>query len=547
MKRMAIKAATGLSLLTFCAMARAAVIHVPGDQPTIQAGVNAAGIADTVLVDHGTYFENVKISFKSVTLASRFIVDGDPQHISQTLIDGSSPASSDTGSCIILLNSPAGVVEGFTLTGGTGTKWLDQSDGLIYREGGGILVEGGDPTLAHNLFLRNEATEVVAGVKSAGGGGIRVGFGAATLWNNVFAFNRGLYGAGVVIFMSNAILRNNVVYRNKGGADFGGGGLWLVSGPATVQLENNTIEENRSDLDGGGVLIWNQTVVARNNIIRDNTATSSGNDIRLRAGGILTLTYSDVLGGFAGTGNIDQAPLFGPVNFELTAPSPCVDTGDPDAAYDDMEDTGNPGFAAPPSLGGLRNDQGAYGGPLAQAFAPFNMATLSASAPTIQFDTLELGSTDSLGVQVIKSGFGVVSIDSVRAASANIAVSPSGPALLGPSISDSLHLLTIAWTANNSGPLTDTIRIYYSGVAAPGALGVAVTGMASAARGDVNNSGSTTSADIIYLVNYVFKGAAPPYPVQSEGDVNCNGVINSADIIYLVNYVFKGGPVPGCA
>lgn len=64
-------------------------------------------------------------------------------------------------------------------------------------------------------------------------------------------------------------------------------------------------------------------------------------------------------------------------------------------------------------------------------------------------------------------------------------------------------------------------------------------------RGDVNISGTINSADIIYLVNFVFKGGAVPKCSPSTGDVNCNGVTNSADIIFLVNYVFKGGPAPG--
>jgi hypothetical protein len=63
--------------------------------------------------------------------------------------------------------------------------------------------------------------------------------------------------------------------------------------------------------------------------------------------------------------------------------------------------------------------------------------------------------------------------------------------------------------------------------------------------GDVNLSGTLTSADIIYLVNYVFKSGPPPLPCAAAGDVNCSGTITSADIIYLVNHVFKSGP-PHC-
>ena len=62
--------------------------------------------------------------------------------------------------------------------------------------------------------------------------------------------------------------------------------------------------------------------------------------------------------------------------------------------------------------------------------------------------------------------------------------------------------------------------------------------------GDINVSGAITSADIISLVNYVFKSGTPPQPCVGAADVNCNQTVTSADVIYLVNHVFKGGPVP---
>ena len=65
-------------------------------------------------------------------------------------------------------------------------------------------------------------------------------------------------------------------------------------------------------------------------------------------------------------------------------------------------------------------------------------------------------------------------------------------------------------------------------------------------RGDVNQDANITSADIIYLVNFVFKGGPPPQLSESEGDTNCDGSVTSADIIFLVNFVFKGGPPPVC-
>jgi hypothetical protein len=62
--------------------------------------------------------------------------------------------------------------------------------------------------------------------------------------------------------------------------------------------------------------------------------------------------------------------------------------------------------------------------------------------------------------------------------------------------------------------------------------------------GDQNQDGLTTSADVIYLVNFVFKGGATPQPCEAAGDSNCDGSVTSSDIIYQVNYVFKGGPPP---
>jgi hypothetical protein len=63
--------------------------------------------------------------------------------------------------------------------------------------------------------------------------------------------------------------------------------------------------------------------------------------------------------------------------------------------------------------------------------------------------------------------------------------------------------------------------------------------------GDVDLSHALSTADIIGLVNYVFKGELPPLPCAAVGDVNCSGSVSTADVIVLVNHVFKGG-LPPC-
>lgn len=63
--------------------------------------------------------------------------------------------------------------------------------------------------------------------------------------------------------------------------------------------------------------------------------------------------------------------------------------------------------------------------------------------------------------------------------------------------------------------------------------------------GDVNNDGIINILDIIYMIDYKFKGGAAIYP-EIRGDVNCDSQINILDILYLINYKFKGGPAPNC-
>ncbi|KPL02952.1 MAG: hypothetical protein AMJ73_07955 [candidate division Zixibacteria bacterium SM1_73] len=63
-------------------------------------------------------------------------------------------------------------------------------------------------------------------------------------------------------------------------------------------------------------------------------------------------------------------------------------------------------------------------------------------------------------------------------------------------------------------------------------------------RGDVNCDGRINSADIVYLIDYLFKEGPRPLPFADHGDVNIDTQVNSADVVYLINYLFKSGPQP---
>ena len=52
--------------------------------------------------------------------------------------------------------------------------------------------------------------------------------------------------------------------------------------------------------------------------------------------------------------------------------------------------------------------------------------------------------------------------------------------------------------------------------------------------------------DLIFLVNYIFRGSGDPGGCPDESDVNGDGnPANILDLNYLVNYIFRGGPLPG--
>ena len=95
------------------------IIHVPNDYGTIQEGIKAAGTGDTVLVNTGTYNENISFMGKSITVASYFILAGsDTNYINNTIIN-----AGQNGSAVLFDNNEdtTSVLCGFTIYGGTGT------------------------------------------------------------------------------------------------------------------------------------------------------------------------------------------------------------------------------------------------------------------------------------------------------------------------------------------------------------------------------------------------------------------------------------------
>jgi hypothetical protein len=57
--------------------------------------------------------------------------------------------------------------------------------------------------------------------------------------------------------------------------------------------------------------------------------------------------------------------------------------------------------------------------------------------------------------------------------------------------------------------------------------------------GDANSDGIVDAADLVYLINYLYRGQWPPSP-ESLGDFNQDGQVDSADVVALINYLFGG-------
>jgi len=342
------------------------IIHVPGDQPTIQDGIDAASDGDTVLVAPDTYFENINFNGKNIMVASHYILDKDLSFINSTIIDGSNAQYADTASCVRIVSGEdsTAVLLGFTITNGTGTHWVDpQFPAYTWHSGGGVFIFQSSPTIKNNYIIGNHCDDDT-GVSGASGGGLCTYGGNPVIINNIINYNTALYGAGIVIDYSGCVFKNNVVAHNSCDQNYGGGAFWMIgNGDDPVIIENNTIVDNESELKGGAMYLWSTELTAINNIIWGNTQTTGDPIYYHDVSAVAYVSYTNIEGGFTGEGNIDILSQFADTAYLLSPESPCIDAGNPDEMYYDPEDPANPGQALWPSMEELRNDMGAYGGP----------------------------------------------------------------------------------------------------------------------------------------------------------------------------------------
>jgi len=224
--------------------------------------------------------------------------------------------------------------------------------------GGGILPDG--PGNENYFVINNVIAGNIVNAPSGGSGGIDIIAHSFPVRNNLIINNSAPRGGGILIeFTTNKA--NLISGRGYDIEMSGQGDNYQFSFQGVPLLENNTVINNTATVEGGGLAVLGPiTPILMNSIIWGNTAPTGP-----QISGTADVQYSDVEGGYTGTGNIDEHPLFdmGSEFYHLWDTSPCIDAGNPDPQYNDVEDPSNPGNPLYPAWGTLRNDMGHGGGP----------------------------------------------------------------------------------------------------------------------------------------------------------------------------------------
>ncbi len=322
----------------------------------IQEAIGASVNGDEIIVQPGTYIENINLLGKAITLRSSD--PDDSATVAATIIEG-------TGCCNTVITCATNegsdtIVNGFTITGGTGTFIEIACNPLCVDvfQGGGMRNIASSPTVKNCVFTGNSA-QGTGGFGSGGGvanenaspsfincafidniatagGGMENNGGSPTIVGCVFIDNLAFGGGGIANGSNSTPLVLNCTFIANNAVQTGGG---LRSFNANATVINCTFNGNTAVNDGGGVYsvgTTGSTTTIANSILWANSPEA----VFDAPGGVTTVTFSNIQGGFAGAGNINTDPLFsdadGPDNIagtedddlRLTAGSLCIDAGD---------------------------------------------------------------------------------------------------------------------------------------------------------------------------------------------------------------------------
>ncbi|MHC4991504.1 MAG: right-handed parallel beta-helix repeat-containing protein [Planctomycetota bacterium] len=228
--------------------ALAECMALDGPKATIQAAIDVAANGDEIIVAPGTYNEAIDLLGRSVHLRSS---DG----AELTTIDatglGTTVVTCTTG------EGPETIIEGFTITAGTGTPIPDLGNA---RGGGGMYSRGTSPTVRDCVFSQNAA--VLPDDMGIGGGVLSWDGGSPSITDCIFMENTSNNGAAICAFGSDPVVLDCHFEGNTATAadpQFGrGGAVYCVD--ATSRFTRCTFFGNGATLGGAiSTFSWNQT------------------------------------------------------------------------------------------------------------------------------------------------------------------------------------------------------------------------------------------------------------------------------------------------
>jgi gliding motility-associated-like protein len=144
------------------------------------------------------------------------------------------------------------------------------------------------------------------------------------VFRTVFKYNQGNEnGSAIIVFgaSNSSILINNCIFAKNTGAN----PIHSQGSSTTTTFINHS---NFFNNNAPAIYMASGNVVVRNSILRGNAATEVASTVGPNTGPV-TITYSNVKGGYTGVGNINVDPLFADTNYiRLLNNSLCIGAGD---------------------------------------------------------------------------------------------------------------------------------------------------------------------------------------------------------------------------
>jgi len=240
-------------LMLFIIMATniSAQVHfVPSDYETIQMAIDEAAANDTIILQNGTFVENITIN-KPLTIASLFIQSNNSDDIENTVIDGN-----QTGSTITISDIASGDVyfQGIRVINGSGTLFLhpDFPDDEFYYfyHGGGFFIQNVNHVHFNDMRIEENTITTASNdlLPNSGGGGMlaqnsQITIDHSNISDNIVEGESFLgEGAGLWLYSCNTSITNSIIDHNQ--SDGYGVGQGIYSNNGILHLENNTISNN---------------------------------------------------------------------------------------------------------------------------------------------------------------------------------------------------------------------------------------------------------------------------------------------------------------